>query len=161
MTDITISPADLESEADRSVLVALLNEYSKDITGDSAGLPTDVLSRLGTGLRDHPTAFALIARAGEKPVGFTVCLYGFSTFSAKRTINIHDLGVAEHSRGQGVGRSLLNRVVEIGKQNDCCKLTLEVESGNVSARGLYESLGFRVGEHLDADATALYLERPL
>ena len=161
MSHITISHADLDSEADQAVLVEMLNEYSKGITGSSDGLASDVLARLGTGLRDHPTAFALIARASERPVGFAVCLFGFSTFAAKRTINIHDIGVMEGSRGQGIGRRLLKRVVEIGQESDCCKLTLEVETDNTSALGLYRSMGFRTGDHLDADATALFLERPL
>ena len=161
MSAISISTADLASEADATVLVQLINEYSKDITGNPAGLSAEVRNRLAPGLRDHPTAFALIARAEERPVGFTVCLFGYSTFAAKQTINIHDLGVAREARGQGIGRQLLQRVVAIGEENDCCKLTLEVESGNTNALGLYRSMGFRVGEHLDSDATALFLERPL
>ena len=45
-------------------------------------------------------------------------------------------------RRQGVGRALLEEVVEAAHAEGCGKVTLEMVATNAKARALYESLGF-------------------
>ena len=160
MMSLRIQEADLSNGEHQQAVVELLDAYARDVTAGGQGLADDVRSRVAAGLHEHTTAFVLLAWNDDVPVGIAVCLIGFSTFAARRTINIHDLGVLQNHRGQGIGRKLIEHVVAIGREIDCCKLTLEVERSNPALR-LYESTGFRTNDHLDSDATVLFLERKL
>jgi len=45
-------------------------------------------------------------------------------------------------RGRGLCRNMLNKVEEVSIQKGCCKLTLEVLSGNEPAQTAYRKFGF-------------------
>jgi ribosomal-protein-alanine N-acetyltransferase len=45
---------------------------------------------------------------------------------------------------RGIGRALLRKAIDVGWQKGCIRATLEVRPSNTAARGLYDSLGFRV-----------------
>jgi ribosomal protein S18 acetylase RimI-like enzyme len=64
--------------------------------------------------------------------------------------------VAEAARGRGVARRLLEAVLEHARATPgVAKLTLSVDSANVAAIALYESLGFVVFAR-EADAVRLH-----
>jgi len=46
----------LQTEADRNLLVFLLNEYAKDPFGGGEELPATTMATLGETLRDFPTS---------------------------------------------------------------------------------------------------------
>jgi len=75
----------------------------------------------------------------------------FATFTVKPFINIHDVIVTAAWRGNGIGRKMLEKVLETADGMDCSKVTLEVREDNQSARALYNSLGF-----MDADPRQFY-----
>ena len=52
---------------------------------------------------------------------------------------IHTIGVDKAFHGEGIGRGLLNRLLEIA---DGSVVFLEVRTDNAAAIGLYESVGF-------------------
>ncbi len=85
------------------------------------------------------------------PAGLAICFEGFSTFSCKPLINIHDLCVHPLHRRKGVGTSLLLYIEQYAKSIGCCKLTLEVLEGNYAAKSAYSAAGFQPYE-LDPDA---------
>jgi ribosomal protein S18 acetylase RimI-like enzyme len=55
---------------------------------------------------------------------------------------VHDVAVLSKARGKGVGRKLLERVIEIARERDYCKVNLEVREDNAAAKHLYNDLGF-------------------
>jgi ribosomal protein S18 acetylase RimI-like enzyme len=58
---------------------------------------------------------------------------------------IHHLGVAPEARGQGLGRRLLGTAVAwLMTERGATEVALTVDDENVNARGLYESVGFRL-----------------
>ena len=71
---------------------------------------------------------------------------GFSTFTGKPLINIHDLTVTSGCRGRGIGRPLLKAVEAKARELGCGKVTLEVREDNAPARQFYQRFGFRDGE---------------
>jgi GNAT superfamily N-acetyltransferase len=83
-----------------------------------------------------------LAFSGDQVVGLINCFTGFSTFSAKPLLNIHDVVVPEVHRGQGIGQTLLSWAEAKARQLGCCKLTLEVLSNNTHALAAYHQAGY-------------------
>jgi ribosomal protein S18 acetylase RimI-like enzyme len=139
---VTIKPAQLDDPQHQQQLVDLLDMYCGDVMGSQQALPDEVRSRLIDGLRAQAGSLALIAYLAGRPVGLCICFQGFSTFQARPLLNIHDLAVHPDYRNRGIGRALLQRVTDIARARDCCKLTLEVRTDNPAAQRLYRSCGF-------------------
>ncbi|MGH8064801.1 MAG: GNAT family N-acetyltransferase [Candidatus Entotheonellia bacterium] len=142
MQDVTVIEADLHDQQHQAAIVHLVDAYARDPLGNGEELPAEVRDRLIPGLRQHPASLVFLAYDGADPVGIAVCFVGFSTFAAQSLINIHDLAVIPEYRGQGVGRTLLERVEARGRELGCCKLTLEVREDNYRAQRLYGKFGF-------------------
>ena len=53
-----------------------------------------------------------------------------------------NLSVAKHRQKQGLGRYLLDHMLNIAKTHKALNMFLEVRSSNVSAIALYENMGF-------------------
>lgn len=143
--EIAILEADYNNQSHCSDIAFMTNTYAKDKMGGAEPLPQAVLNRMIEGLRSTPHAFTLLAYLEEKPVGIATCFIGFSTFEAKRLINIHDLAVVPEARGRGIGTGLLEAVQRKARKLKCCKITLEVRDDN-PAIDLYERFGFENGE---------------
>ena len=135
--------ADYTNPKQRSAIPYLLNAYAKGLLGFRRKIKDHVLDALVPGLERTQNAVVLLARTEGEYVGMAICFLGFSTFHAKSLINIHDFMVLEDFRGQGIGRALLGEIETIARDMDCCKITLEVQENNTTARRLYHSGGFK------------------
>lgn len=142
---LKIIEADLNNSEHAKHILFLTNTYAMDIMGGGKPLKESVQENLVEGMKAMPTALVFIAYKDGDPVGIANCFYGYSTFYAKKLINIHDLGVVPEGRGKGVGAALIQAVTDKAKATDCCKVTLEVLENN-PARRLYEREGFEYGE---------------
>ena len=133
---------DYTAPRDREALVHLLNAYATEPIGGGTPLTQDVRQRLCDDLARLPSAVSFIAWLDEQPVGLINCIEGYSTFKARPLLNVHDLAVLPGQRGQGVGQALLAACETHARERGCCKLTLEVLSGNRRALRSYEQFGF-------------------
>lgn len=123
-------------------LCNLINEY---INGDmGGGTPVNGFQKLHLldGLESHPKSIVYFVLLDGKIAGVLVGFMNFSTFMVKPMINVHDVFVKNEYRGKGLGRKLIKKIIEIGKKEDCGKITLEVRKDNKTAQSLYESEGF-------------------
>jgi ribosomal protein S18 acetylase RimI-like enzyme len=158
---VTVRLADYEDQKDAATIVALLDLYARDPMGGGEPLPEYVRQNLVPGLRAQAGAFSLIASVNGEAAGLANCIWGFSSFSARRLLNIHDLIVDPAFRGKGAAKALFAEIERIAESGDACKVTLEVLSGNEPAKTLYSSLGY--GDYmLDPDkGTALCWQKRL
>jgi predicted GNAT superfamily acetyltransferase len=158
---IHVIKADYANAAHGAAIVALLDAYARDPMGGGEPLDQEVKDRLVADLEGQPTAFSLIAFDDETPVGLANCFWGYSTFAAKRLINIHDIVVIPEARGKGAAKALFAEIERIAAEKGACKVTLEVLSGNGPAKALYASLGY--GDYaLDHEkGTALFWQKRL
>jgi len=155
-TRYRIVPADLGDPEHCAGLVHCLDDYAAGPMGRELGLSAEVQRAIVPGLRQHPERLIRLALCERSVVGVAVCFVGFSTFSAKPRLNVHDLCVLAPHRGQGVGRALLESVLEAARAAGCSGVTLEVRADNEPAQRLYRSLGFSGGS-----APMLFWERKL
>jgi len=59
-------------------------------------------------------------------------------------LHINNVAVRDSYRRLGIGRSLLNRILEAGKRSRVPYAFLELRAGNTAALALYEECGFQV-----------------
>jgi len=129
-------------------LTELISHYMTDPMGDSPVMDNNQKQNLIEGLRSHSNSFVLFILYRNEIAGLATCFVNFSTFKAKPYINIHDLIVYKHLRHKGLGRKLLDKIIQIASERDYCKVTLEVRDDNKNAKIFYQSLGFKDTEPL-------------
>lgn len=84
-----------------------------------------------------PSLLAMVARKARDPIAYTVgSLHG-------RELLVANLAVAGPFRGKGIGRRLLEALLEEGRRRGAEYAVLDVRASNEAAVRLYESMGFR------------------
>ena len=161
MQPVEIVEADLNHSEHQHAIVELIDAYAMDPMGNGKPLSAEVRRTLVPGLREHPTTIIFLAYQGGEAIGIALCFLGFSTFAARSLINIHDLAVLAPHRGQGVGRRLITEVERKARHMGCCKLTLEVQENNHTARHVYEAMEFVQAVYQAAAGGSLFLSKPL
>ena len=158
---LKILTVDYQNAQQMADLLMLLDLYAQDPMGGGEPLTAECRTRLPQTLQQCPSAVSLIAYWNEQPAGLLNAFQTVSTFAARPLINIHDLAVASAFRGQGIATALLKQIEQIAHERDCCKLTLEVLSGNHTAQQTYHRCGF-AGYELDpTQGHALFWQKKL
>lgn len=160
---VEIVKANLRDAGHQSAVVAMMDAYSQDPMGDGKPLSNYAREHLVTGLIEHPTTIVFLVFENTTPCGIATCFRGFSTFAAKPLINVSDFYVESRLRGQGIGKQLLLAIEHEARTTGCCRLTLEVQQNNSTARTVYGNFGFRQAVYA-ADANgggSLYMVKQL
>ena len=134
---------DFDNREHTDKFTELLNHYMEDPMGDATPLDENQQAKLLKELSLNPKAFVLLLFYEDNIVGFSTLFELFSTFKVKPYLYIHDFVIYGDYRGKGLGHSLMDGVVDLAVQRDCCKITLEVRSDNPPAQKLYENCGFK------------------
>ena len=81
----------------------------------------------------------------DNVLGYAFCVFqqhtGDNILTDIRTLYIDDLCVDEGRRGQHIGKTLYEHVLNYAKEQGCYNVTLNVWACNESARMFYESCG--------------------
>ena len=88
-----------------------------------------------------PKAFCVLAKAAEKPVGFALCFYNYSTFQGRYGIYIEDIYVDENYRGHGIGKGFFYYLAEKAERENCGRVQWWVLDWNEPSIEFYKSLG--------------------
>lgn len=159
--DVEIIQADYTDPRQSKDLIFVLNAYASDPMGGGTPLSDFAKANLAEKLATLPHAFSILAYVDGEPAGLVNCFETLSSFACKPLINIHDLAVLEKFRGRRLSQRLLEKVEAIARERACCKITLEVLSGNTVAKNAYTKFGF-AGYELDpATGHALFWEKAL
>jgi ribosomal protein S18 acetylase RimI-like enzyme len=137
-----IEQVDYADPIEGAALFRLLDLYARDPAGGGKPLDPAMKDDLLAGLAATPGAFSLLAFVGAEAVGMANCFTGFSTFTARPLVNVHDIVVDPRFRGRGIGRALFGKIEEMARAIRAAKVTLEVLSANEPAKALYRSLGY-------------------
>jgi GNAT superfamily N-acetyltransferase len=127
-----------EAEQVARLLTAFRDWYGSDWPSDNAFLAG--VERLIEG----PDTEYLLGAPDEDspPMAVAQVRYRHSLWTASDDCWLEDLFVDEAARGSGLGRAMVERVIERATLRGCGRVELDVDDANPSARGLYESLGF-------------------
>lgn len=158
---VEFSLAQWDKSDDCKAVIELLDDYARDPMGGGTPLSQHAREHLPQAMASMPGAFSVIGRIDGKPVALANCFTTLSTFACKPLINIHDLAVIADARGGGVGQKLLAFVEAEALRLGCCKVTLEVLTGNTRARRSYERFGFTSYTLDESTGHAVFLQKHL
>ena len=98
---------------------------------------------------------------GDGPDGLALTRLRRPWWAAGLDALLEELYVVPALRGNGLGRALLEAVMERARDAGAVHLELNTGEGDVAARGLYESAGFTNSEEGTDGDSMLYYERDL
>lgn len=81
-----------------------------------------------------------IAQADGVTVGLALYYYRYSTWKGKR-LYLEDIVITESIRGNGLGKTLFDAVIETAKATNCTGMMWQVLDWNTSAVGFYRKYG--------------------
>jgi len=117
-----------------SVLFNQETEFSANGTAQVDGL-TAILNSPQVG-------HLVVCEIDRVVVGMVNVLYTISTALGARAAVLEDMIVSPDFRGRGIGRKLIERVIDQCAKDGCRRITLLTDYDNVSAHRFYERAGF-------------------
>ena len=100
---------------------------------------------------ENEPVYALVAECKGHVVGFTHYLFHRSTNRTRDVCYLQDLFTAEHLRGRGAGRALIQAVFVAAYESGCSRVYWQTQSSNAAGRALYDKVakhkGFIVYSH--------------
>ena len=87
------------------------------------------------------SAEAVIGYYKEKPVGYAMFFYNFSSFTGKPGLYIEDIYVKTEHRGKGFGRALLLYLARLARDKKCARMEWAVLTWNEPAINFYKKMG--------------------
>lgn len=118
-------------------LIRELAEYEK--LSDSVTADEELLKKSLFGQDKY--AYVVFAEYEGKIAGQALYFFNFSTFKGKPGIYLEDLYVRPEFRKNGIGKALLNYLIELARQKNCGRVEWVVLDWNQSAIDFYKSMG--------------------
>jgi len=106
---INVVQADYADPRHQLDIPMLLDHYAADPMGGGMPLSPEVSQCLVAELAKRPHAFSVLAYLDDTAVGLVNCFEGFSTFTCRPLVNIHDIVVMKAYRGRGISQAMLNK----------------------------------------------------
>jgi ribosomal protein S18 acetylase RimI-like enzyme len=92
----------------------------------------------------HPNQHFYVATFGEKPVGYQEPVGVLRLDEMEQSIGVYGFFVLPDYQGRGYGRQMLEEAIRIIRSDSPKPITIEVDTTNARAMGLYLSVGFDV-----------------
>lgn len=129
------------TEHDIEAVYALLLEFAEfHGSSDKVYTTTEQLKR------DKDLFQCLVAETEDKHIiGFASHFFTYYSWSGK-ALYIDDLYVTLSHRKQGVGKKLLDAIVQKAKDNDCFKVRWQTSNWNTNAIAFYKNYGAEIDE---------------
>jgi len=140
LTDIAVRPL---ARADRAQWESLWRGY---LAFYESSVPDEVTGLTFQRFFDAAEPMhALVAEHGGEIVGIVHYIFHRSTWTKGPYCYLQDLFTAQHARGGGVGRKLIEAVYERAKAAGGSRVYWLTQEDNATARALYDKLAERSG----------------
>ena len=90
---------------------------------------------------DLPAAHSLLAFDGETAVGFAAYSFLWPAVGLTRSLYLKELFVSQVHRRRGVGRALMDSVLDVARKHGCSRVEWTTESDNSAAQAFYKTFG--------------------
>lgn len=128
-----------EAETVAGLMIAFRDHLGLEWPSDNAFLGG--VERL---LDDRDTEF-LLGSPGpdDPPAGVVQLRFRWGIWRAGGDCLVEDVFVAEHARGSGLGRALMELASQRARERGCRRMELDTSEANEAALALYHSFGFK------------------
>ncbi len=150
--------------ADAPCIARMLHDFNLEFGDPSPGVA--FLSRRIAGLIEDGSKDYLLASPAEdgvhtEPVAFAQVDFRPAVLWDAPVAMLEELYVRPASRGHGLGRELMDSVLDLARMRGAAMAELVTGEDDTAARGLYESSGFINRVEGEGEARALYYELEL
>ncbi|MCX7896493.1 MAG: GNAT family N-acetyltransferase [Rhodocyclaceae bacterium] len=132
---------DYATAADLPAMADLLEELFS-LEADFVPMRDRHLSGLRLILADPGRGRLFVARSGAQVIGMANVLITVSTALGAHVAILEDVIVAPAFRRQGIGRRLLDTVIDWARKHGLARITLLADGDNGCALAFYERMGF-------------------
>lgn len=87
---------------------------------------------------------SLICTRGERPIGYAIYYFAYSTFACGPVLFVEDIFVLPEERGKGAGKGLMQALARIAVRRGCDQMEWLVLDWNAPSIRFYERLGARL-----------------
>lgn len=142
---------------DAPLLARMLHDFNTEFDEPSPG--TVILTRRAFAFIDNGEMTYLLGGSGPDDCsGFAQVSFRPSIWADEPIGYLEELYVVPDRRGQGIGRAIMNAVLELAHERGAAGMEVVTGEDDTAARALYESFGFAneiEGEH---NARSLFYE---
>lgn len=122
---------------DKTIWQGLFGDYLRFYETE---LSTDLIELTWERLLDtNFNSFGLVAEVEGEVLGVVHYSFQNSTWAVKNYCYLEDLFVSPHARGMGLGRGLIDSVLEIARKEGSCRIYWNTDATNDVARKLYDN----------------------
>lgn len=117
-------------------------------------VPADVTNNTWSMLFDDQSSYwGLVAEDETGVLGFAIHQDQRSTWNTAPIVYLEDLFVSTTARGKGIGRALMEEGIERAKQRSFCKYYWQTDTGNTTARHLYNNMTGGINDRVTYELT--------
>jgi GNAT superfamily N-acetyltransferase len=134
---VSIQPARPADVPEILALIRALAEYEKlshVVVGSEERLQQELFGA-------RPVIECILAKEGERALGFALFFQNFSTFLTRRGLYLEDLFVVPEARGRGIGKALMRHGARLAVERGCGRYEWAVLDWNAPAIDFYEAIG--------------------
>jgi GNAT superfamily N-acetyltransferase len=88
-----------------------------------------------------PLYKVLLANTSDGAAGYAIYFFTYSSFLARKTLYLEDIYISENFRRHGIGKMLIEELINIAKKNKCGRMEWCVLDWNTNAINFYHKLG--------------------
>ncbi len=99
-------------------------------------------------LLHNPCNYLILGLINDEPVGFLIAHKFPRIDRDKYMVYLYEIGVDEKHRRKGIGKSMIQLMKDIGKNENIMEIWVGTGHNNIEAQKLYESTGAKLdGDH--------------
>ena len=130
--------------ADVALLLQMIREFAEfERELDQVEITTEDLLRDGFG--PEPRFHALLADWDGEPAAYAVYFVIYSTWAGRPLLFLEDLYVRPQFRSKKIGKTLLQYLAGVAREQNCYGMRWEVIDWNTPAIEFYRSIGAQIG----------------
>ena len=121
-------------------------EFDCSLGGYSGTIQTTVAKIQQTLFSNCPFAYVLLTETEGTAIGFALYYFRYSSFAGQPSLWLDDLFIDTDMRNNGAGTLLMNKLLEIAKDNNCSHLAWTADARNIKGLKFYKRLGAEIIE---------------
>lgn len=127
------------NEEDCELILSLIKEIAEYEKMSDEVIATE--ETLRESIFNNNRAEVVILELDEKPVGYALFFYNFSTFVGRSGLYLEDIFIKKEARGRGIGKEVFKFIAKKAREEGCKRIEWVCLDWNEPSIKFYKSLG--------------------